>query len=224
MRCPPITLATLVFVLAMPALGLTVRGFAADDSSDGGIKISPISGDPDKPRRHIRIENPADLSHQEAREVYEELVDEMTSGYALSASRAAMSYESWTVYNNAPYRSVTHGQRFVNNYGNGIAAPYGDFESAGTMPAGSILAKDSFTVTDSGDVEPGPLFLMEKMPKGFNYVSGDWRYTMIMPDGEFFGETNGKRSERVEYCIECHLAREKFDHLYFIPKAVRVGN
>ena len=63
---------------------------------------------------------------------------------------------------------------------------------------------------------------MEKMKKGFNYVSGDWRYIMIMPDGSFMGETNGAESERVKYCIGCHLAKEQFDHLYFLPKEFRI--
>jgi len=71
-------------------------------------------------------------------------------------------------------------------------------------------------------VAPGPLFLMEKMPAGFNYVSGDWRYTMIMPDGRIFGVTKGENAERVEYCITCHLAREDNDHLFFVPEAFRV--
>jgi hypothetical protein len=42
-----------------------------------------------------------------------------------------------------------------------------------------------------------------------------------MPDGSFFGETNGENAERVEFCIGCHLAREKYDHLYFVPSKFR---
>ena len=63
---------------------------------------------------------------------------------------------------------------------------------------------------------------MRKMDKGFNYVSGDWQYAMIMPDGEIFGVTKGVNSQRVEYCIGCHLAQEAKDHLYFLPKGYRV--
>jgi len=39
---------------------------------------------------------------------------------------------------------------------------------------------------------------MEKMPSGFSYVTGDWRYSMIMPDGSLFGETRGANDERVD--------------------------
>ena len=80
----------------------------------------------------------------------------------------------------------------------------------------------SLTTAD-GDIAPGPIFVMEKMAAGFNYVSGDWRYSVIGPEGEVWGTTNGAGAERVEFCIGCHLAREKYDHLYFVPKKFRVG-
>ena len=54
-----------------------------------------------------------------------------------------------------------------------------------------------------------PLFLMEKMPAGFSYVTGDWRYIMIMPDGSLFGETRGDGAVTLEdaYCFgNCALA------------------
>ena len=55
----------------------------------------------------------------------------------------------------------------------------------------------------------------------FNYVSGDWRYTMVMPDGSLYGTTKGDGAERVEFCIGCHLARETQDHLFLVPEAYR---
>ena len=110
----------------------------------------------------------------------------------------------------------------MNNYGNHLAKAYGRYEKAGTLPQGSILAKDSFTVTADGQVYAGALFLMEKMAPGFNAASLDWRYTMILPDGAFFGETNGEGSEDVTYCIDCHaLAGDEQDHLFYIPDTYR---
>jgi hypothetical protein len=61
------------------------------------------------------------------------------------------------------------------------------------------------------------------LPPGFNYVTADWKYTEILPDGTPLGETNGEGAERVEYCIACHLAVEHQDHLYFIPEQDRIG-
>ena len=77
-------------------------------------------------------------------------------------------------------------------------------------------------ITEDGKVSPGPLFLMEKMSAGFNHASGDWRYTMIMPDGSIFGITNGEASKRVDFCVPCHLAAERHDHLHFLPEQYRV--
>ena len=120
-------------------------------------------------------------------------------------------------------RSRADGDDRGRAYANGLARTNGKFEQAGTLPVGSVIAKDSFPLTENGGILRGPLFIMEKMPAGFNYVSGDWKFTQIQPEGTFFGETNGLHAERVEYCIACHLAVEHHDHLYFVPKAVRAG-
>jgi hypothetical protein len=132
-------------------------------------------------------------------------------------------YRLWRRYNTVPYRSDQHGERYVNNYSNGIAGDYRLFEAAGNLPTGSILAKDSFAVTANGDVFSGPLFVMEKMSTGFNPESRNWRYVMYMPDGSLFGMTNGEGSERVEFCIACHKeAGHEHDHLFYVPENYRV--
>ncbi len=181
--------------------------------------VADISGDPATPRRHFRVRDAKRIGPEEAAAIYRRLRDEMAAGYVMSGRKV---YEGWTRYNRAPYLSATHGQRYVNNYANQRARAYGRFEQAGRLPVGSLLAKDSFAVTRDGEIHAGPLFIMEKMAEGFNYVSGDWRYTMIMPDGSVFGTTNGENAGAVEYCIGCHLAVERQDHLYFPPPEVRV--
>jgi hypothetical protein len=190
--------------------------------AEGPVQVSQISGDPDKPRRHFRVRQPARLDPARAEELYQGLVAELAEGYAKSGLSLAEDYQSWPRYNSAPYLSMTHGNTYINNYVNALGSAYGRFEAAGTLPVGTVIAKDSVIVARNGEVRPGALFVMEKMPEGFNYVSGDWRYSMIMPDGVLFGETHGEDSERVEYCIGCHLAVEKQDHLFFIPPEYRV--
>lgn len=179
----------------------------------------------EKPAKHFKVERPADLTDQAAFSIYLRLLDEMTAGYRLSGDPSASDYRTWRRFNKTPYRSATHGQRFVNNYANTMARAYGRFEAAGAMPVGSILAKDSFAVTADGAVFLGPLFLMEKMPAGFNRQSRDWRYAMVMPDGSLFGRTGGAGAQRVEFCITCHQsAGADNDHLFFVPEAHRVEN
>ncbi len=183
--------------------------------------------DSTKPKRHFRVERPADLTDADALTIYTQILGEIVAGYALSREPVASEYRHWRRFNRAPYRSATHGERYVSNYGNVEAEAYARFEAGGRMPAGALLAKDSFAVTQRGDVFTGPLFLMEKMPAGFNPASRDWRYSMIMPDGSLFGETKGPGSARVEFCITCHKAAgDRNDHMYFVPKShrVRFGN
>ena len=211
------------------ALAMALAGWFVAQAQGGtppptaaAVQLAQISGDPDKPRRHFRERDVLKLTPVQAAKVYKALRDSMMAGYAASGDSAAVEFGEWPRYNTAPYRSATHGLRYVNNYANEAAQIYRLYEKAGKLPVGAIVAKDSFSVSIDGEHRQGPLFIMEKMEPGFNYVSGDWRYTMIMPDGEVFGVTKGMNSERVHYCIGCHLAQEDKDHLFFVPKAYRV--
>ena len=217
---------TAAAIAVISLTGAPSRAAAAgdDDGRSGGGPVpleerAEISGDPAIPRRHFRVRNPARIGADEAEAIYRELRPDMAAAYRLAGVEA---YRGWRRYNSAPYLSATHGQRYVNNYANAIAAAYGRFEQAGPMPLGAVVAKDSFAVTADGEIHPGPLFLMEKMAQGFNYVTGDWRYAMIMPDGSLLGATLGRNAEAVEFCIGCHLMVEGQDHLYFPPPGLRL--
>lgn len=176
-----------------------------------------------RPERHLSIERPRVLSDAEAIVIYENIRERMHAGYGRAGNPAIADLCAWPRYNRAPYLSVTHGRRYINNYANRLARAYGRYEEAGPMPVGAVLAKDSFTVTRQGAVFAGALFLMEKMPAGFNPASHDWRYTMIMPDGSLFGTTKGEGSERVEFCVTCHEAVDaEQQQLFFVPPAYRI--
>ncbi len=175
-----------------------------------------------RPTRHFKVERPAELADADALTIYDRIVQDMVAAYKKSGSSYAEDYRTWRRYNTSPYLSATHGNRYVNNYANARASVYGMAEQAGTLPEGSVLAKDSFEVTDRGDVLSGPLGLMEKMEPGFNPEGRDWRYTMIMPDGTLFGMTKGENSGRVEFCMDCNIAAgDDQDHLFFVPEGYR---
>ena len=91
------------------------------------------------------------------------------------------------------------------------------------MPVGAMVVKDSFSLAASGGLARGPLFTMEKMTPGFFPAGGDWRYTMIMPNGKVFGSTNGEGSAAVAFCAECHKQAGKRDFLFDLPDAFAVG-
>ncbi len=215
---------TVVVLCLLTGFGLLLTAHAASQSEENAdIEMSDISGDIKTPRRHFRLRNPADLKPKEATEIYNIIVSALKAGYERSGHPVAEMYQGWKRYNTAPYFSISHGNHYLNNYANPTAKAYGAFEDAGTMPVGSIIAKDSFSITTSRGIVLGPLFIAQKMPPGFNYVTSDWKYTEILPDGTVLGETNGEGAERVEYCIACHLAVEHQDHLYFVPEQYRIG-
>ncbi len=147
----------------------------------------------------------------------------MHKAYKKSGLRVAASYSSWTRFSKHAYVSSTHGGRYVQNFANKKARAYGRYEKSGKMPKGAVVAKNSFSASPAGKVGVGPLFLMEKMGKGFNKASGDWAYSMVMPNGSIFGVTNGKGSAKVKFCIGCHATvAEAQDHMFFLPANVRV--
>ncbi|WP_020592235.1 cytochrome P460 family protein [Kiloniella laminariae] len=165
-----------------------------------------------------------EISDEKAAAEYETIAPSLREGYAKSGHPVATEYFNWSRYSTVPYASSTHGGRLVHNYANDIAKNYGKFEEVGTLPVGAIAAKDSFKVTKNG-VKPGPLFLMEKMAAGFSPESGDWKYTLVTPDGKIFGETNGTNSKKVKFCADCHNAvGEDQDYLFFLPEDYRVQN
>ncbi len=62
---------------------------------------------------------------------------------------------------------------------------------------------------------------MEKMTKGWNKATGDWRYAMIMPGGNLFGITKGKNSGGLKFCHDCHEGGEDNDFMLFLPEEFR---
>jgi hypothetical protein len=147
----------------------------------------------------------------------------MVKSYGKSDNTVALEFASYRLYSNQPYVSDTHGGRLVMNYANETGKAYGAYENAGTFPSGSKLAKPSFMVKGNGRAALGPLFIMEKMAAGFNADSDDWRYVMIMPNGSIFGTTNGKGSDKVEFCIGCHQSvTPEQDNVMLLPEEFRV--
>jgi hypothetical protein len=164
-----------------------------------------------------------ELADAEAVAAYDCLLGELKAAYAKSGNDIAVSYADWPRYSKQAYQSGTHGGRYVQNYANAVARAYGAFENAGSMPAGAVLAKDSFAVKPNGRISAGPLFLMEKMNAGFNADTGNWRYTMIMPNGSVFGTTGGAGGAKMQFCADCHLSvAPDVDSMMFMPEEYRV--
>jgi hypothetical protein len=163
------------------------------------------------------------MSSKEAQSAYFCIRGEMGAAYAKAGVANVAGYQQWVNLALSPYPSATHGGRYVNNYANAVAAEsYARYEKVGSMPAGSVLAKDSFVVNPNGRVAVGPLFIMEKLASGAGADTHDWRYAMIMPNGSLFGVTGGKGAANVKFCAECHATMaDDQDSLFFVPDALR---
>ena len=188
--------------------------------SIGCIVSSPAlaaDDDPFAPEGHIKIERPADLDADDASAIYNEIAGRMAEGYAQSDYDDAINYQNWTKQNSAPYLSPGHGNRFLNNYGNAISKGYLALDIDEKMPVGSVLAKDSFTVTEEKEIFAGALFLMEKLEEDQYPATGDWRYVMILPDGSLIGDTLSDNPESMTFCHDCHEQAAETDFLFGIP-------
>ncbi len=174
------------------------------------------------PGAHLAIKNPAILEKSEINKVYDELKERMAGGYDLSKLPIIKNYQSWKQYNNQPYISATHGQRYVNNYANRLVTNYGKLKKGGAYPVGTVFAKDTITVTSQKKTYPGAIFIMEKLAKGKSPETADWRYVMVLPDGSMFGDTVGDQPEEVEYCHACHIQKSRQDYVFFVPKKYRI--
>ena len=189
-----------------------------------GVMTPGAQGLPEWPENgHIRVLEAEQLSKDAAEAKYVELLDKLVAGYQRSGA-LDVDYRSWKRVSPTPYLSDPHGLRYVNVYVNSAGEEFGHATRDNPLPVGARLAKDSFSVIHGGATSRGPLFLMEKMPAGFWPEAGDWRYTMIMPNGKLFGTTKGTGSAAVEFCATCHEKAAARDFLFDLSDpAVKVA-
>jgi hypothetical protein len=113
-----------------------------------------------------------------------------------------------------------HGSRLLLTFANDVAAEqYLKFDEEDVvMPAGSVLAKESITIsTKKKTARPGPLFIMTKGKPGAAPDTGDWIYAALMPNGKPM-----KISQN--FCHDCHVAWEAQDMMAYPMEEVRVSN
>lgn len=171
--------------------------------------------------RHMRVENPASLTNAEAEDIYREISASLAAAFESSGLPDISSYQSWRRYNTAPYLSSTHGNRYINNFANAASIGYDALQKGTVMPEGSVVVKDSFEVTENGEVLPGRLFVMEKRAAGSLINTADWRYIMIGADGSVIADTIADTAAKAEFCHVCHKVRSSRDFLFYVPPDFR---
>lgn len=171
------------------------------------------------------LKTPRDaMTYEDAGAVYDCLADAMAEGYAEGPKRwipkdFVTGYRDWTLASTLPADPGAHGGRFLLTYVNEVgAAEYLKFADEGVaMPAGSVIAKESFTVADDGKAKPGPLFLMQKAEAGASPRTGDWYYMAVQPNG------TPMAVNVYTACNACHSAYEDSDYLAYPEEGVRAS-
>lgn len=145
-----------------------------------------------------------DLTYAEANVVYDCIADALHAGYKTGDKRWVNAdhvndYRSWTKAATLPANPGFHTERFLLTWVNDIgAAAYLKYADNPSIPAGTVLAKESFSVNAKGKVVKGPLFLMEKVAAGSSPDTQDWFYSMVSAKGAPQG-INVKTA-----CVDCH--------------------
>ncbi|EPX80669.1 cytochrome P460 family protein [Litoreibacter arenae] len=168
----------------------------------------------------IDVEDPFDLEAAQITEIYDCLKDTMAEGYAKEGDEVAVNYRAWTVSSTRPAVAGPHGNRLLQTFANDVAAEqYLKFAEEGVkMPAGSVLAKESITIsTKKKEARTGPLFIMTKMEDGAIPETADWLYAGIQPNGKVM-------KIKQAFCHDCHANYAEQDMLAYPLEEVRVAN
>ncbi len=188
-----------------------------------GLAFTPATA----PAAECSATSPAyEIGPDEAMRLYDCIGAAMIESYSRASGVPGVpEYRGWLVVSASPLISATHGSMMVNHIANPVAADlYTQWEEmAGKrFPEGSILAKESYRITPSGEVRAGPLFLMEKAARGASPETADWIYTRVFTDGRF-QRTLGPDSDRLMFCHDCHVATiDEYDAMFFPPEGFRI--
>jgi len=123
--------------------------------------------------------------------------------YSSGENSIAKIYRSWHRRDDHPIQSPAHGGLYVTIYANDTAVTTPDQEVLTGIAVGSTLATPIYSISENGTVFAGPMLIMEKMNRGFNTPGGDWRYTLIAPDGTLIGDNTGTRKKTIKFCKHC---------------------
>ena len=167
----------------------------------------------------ITVEDSFDLEPADIVALYTCLDEKMATGYAKEGDEIGSNFRSWAKTSTRPAVQGAHGNRILNTFANEVAAEqYLKYQEEGfTMPVGSILAKESITVSiKKKKARPGPLLMRTKMEAGSIPETNDWLYTGIQPNGKTM-------KVKQSFCHDCHEPYEDSDFLAYPIEEVRLG-
>jgi hypothetical protein len=155
------------------------------------------------------------ISRKDVVAAYKCISEEMLNTYKKMGFRVALNFRNWLKVNEVSFYAPANDFGWGNIFVNKIAEKYKINKYISDFEKGSIIVKESFVFDINGYISVGPLFYMEKMEKGFNIESNDWKFVEVNYDGTLI-ETNRLDPKATQRCIKCHGKRKNTDFVYFI--------
>lgn len=203
-------------VVALALAACTPDGFVARVDAVDECTIQRLARMPNTPLNMRDSLRAPPLSDDEARIAGDCVEGVRRAAFAMAEHLPAREHAGWARMTTRPYRSEHSLQSvYVEVFANARAADYARFEDGTPLPIGAGIAKAAFRVSHDGEVAPAQLYMLEKMPPGFDPETGDWRYTMIGPDGQIVGQTGGRADAWMGHCKVCHVIARDQDFLLF---------
>jgi len=166
-----------------------------------------------------------DLTAEEAQAVYDCIDAALLEGYRSGPKMwvpedFVNDYRGWTQASSFPAAPGFHDGRFLVTWvSDPGAAAYMEYAEEPTIPAGTVIAKESFSVGEDGSVTPGPLFIMQKVAAGVSPDTMDWYYMAVAASGTPMGVNV------MTACNQCHVETYGFQGgLGYPVDAARVGH
>jgi hypothetical protein len=131
---------------------------------------------------------------------------------------SSIAFEDWKQWaKTASYFSSEHGNRWVTIYFDGIASTLKQ-STNGEFPICAKIIKVHHSYQGSSTIRK--LFLMTKMPVGFDPEHGDWWYgNYNAKDGMAMIEQGA-----VKACIDCHQKASTLDYVFSKPSIANAVN
>ncbi|MEP5731974.1 MAG: cytochrome P460 family protein [Sulfitobacter sp.] len=161
-----------------------------------------------------------DFEDADVDRLYKCISDDLAEGYAAQDNEVGSVYRDWQVTATRAAAPGAHSNRMLLTFANETAyEPYVQYTSdeSFVMPVGSVLAKESFSLTKKGKPRRGPLFVMTKVAAGEADEFGNWVYAAVQPKGKVM-------KIKQSFCHDCHVAFSDQDSLGYPDTDVRFEN
>ena len=161
-----------------------------------------------------------ELSAEEMTELYNCLQPKFQEAYGKKGHEVGSAYGSWKAGSTRPAAPGVHSGQYLMTYINDVGYDqYVKYNTDGSaMPVGTVIAKENFTIKDSGKIKYGPLLIMTKVGDSAADTGG-WEYSGVKPSGKVL------KVDGPGFCHACHQAYPTQDFQgYPVPDARVTAN